>query len=211
MSFEDFLNRRPAVERSEAGADPGLVWFDPGGTTGWCVVTVHPDALLRPDIPMLPNILHCAAGHFGGSEADNIRQCLELIADWPGLVVGVESFRLRSRVSSTELLSPVRIRAVLDYACWLDRKPVVVQAPATALSAMTDDRLRKMGFLQYDSGVGGKINTSAGGRLALHKNGLEGDHAYDALRHALTYLKRCKEKRALGIPLLREAGIKVEN
>jgi hypothetical protein len=194
MALEDLLVRRPKALPREVGADPGVLWLDPGGTTGWCIITVHPDALLLRDVPVLLNISHCAAGHIGGkSEPENIRAIMSLIEEWPGLTVGVESFRLRSRVASSELLSPVRITSVVEYGCWLDRRLVLRQTPETAKSAFPDERLCKLGFYR-GRGVGGKGDDSAGGRLSLSKMGLEGDHAYDALRHALAHLKRCKEQ-----------------
>lgn len=45
-----------------------VVAIDPGGTTGWSVMMVHPEALLDPDTSILENIEHFAQGQTIGDE-----------------------------------------------------------------------------------------------------------------------------------------------
>lgn len=173
--------------KDEDVAYPGyvkLLWFDPGGTTGWCLMVVHPDALTEPDVPILSNIEYKAWGEIGGAGMANegeqlaLSRILDLVKGWPLTAVGTESFRLRQFTKDLELLTPVRINAALKYALWAGEwGQLWEQQPDLAKKTATDARLKQWGL--YDS----------------HS----GPHARDATRHAITFLRRCK-----GRPRLRE-------
>lgn len=163
-----------------------VVAFDPGGTTGWSVMCVYPDALTDPDVSILKSIIHWRHGQISGTEHSNINQILELVAMWPGAAVVCESFVIRKFIQSPEFLSPVRIRAVLEWALrrgydGLDEfdhpvRQLFTQAPAHAMGLATDTRLKAWGLYERDGGM---------------------EHARDADRHAITFLRRAKEEPTL--------------
>lgn len=170
-----------------ADADATVVWFDPGGVTGWSVFSVHPDALTNPEFRILDNISHWACGQFVGPEADQVDQMVDLARTWPGAAIGCEDFILRKVLRGRELLAPVRMNAAFSYAMKrglvadpkLGRQRLVeieYQQASLAMTTMTDDRLKRLGF--YERTVGK-------------------EHARDAVRHGITFLKRLKENHFL--------------
>lgn len=159
-----------------------LCAFDPGGTTGWSVMSVHPDALVEDDVKVLENIEHWAHGQFSGDEDKITQQMLELLEAWPDAVVVIEDFILRAYRKDDDLLSPVRITSKLEFGLqfWPGLYGVVPrifkQQPSLAKSAVTDDRLREWGMYEREGGE---------------------EHARDADRHSLTFLRRAKESERL--------------
>lgn len=167
-----------------------VVAFDPGGTTGWSVMCVEPDSLVDPGVSVLKSILWWRHGQIHGPENSQADQMLELVSCWPGAAVVCESFQIRQFNQSQAFLSPVRLRAVLEWGIWKGydaagsddvgivhpSRPLFTQTPEQAKSTATDDRLKQWG-------------------LYVRKGGLE--HARDADRHSITFLRRAKEKAAL--------------
>lgn len=146
--------------------------FDPGGDTGWCIVGIHPDAMLGdPEIKVLDNIEFWVAGEFTGPENDQVDEMAELISCWPSARLVIEDFILRKASMGRELLSPVRITAALEWA--IRPRYFVKQSSEMAMTTMTDDRQQAMGLW-----IPGK------------------EHARDATKHAFTYLKRQRERNA---------------
>lgn len=161
-----------------------LLWFDPGGTTGWSVMIVHPDALVERDVPILGNIEYHQTGQIPGagmgdeSEQLAISRIMDLISNWAGSAIGAESFRLRQFTKDVELLTPVRLIAAMQYALWAGGwGRLHQQPPEQAKTTATDARMKAWGLYNMHSG----------------------GHARDADRHAITFLRRCKEN-----PKLRE-------
>lgn len=148
--------------------------FDPGGTTGWAVFGVHADAINDPEYRIIDNIEFWSAGQVFGPEASQSREMWELVEAWPDAHIVIEDFVLRKFTSARELLSPVRITARFEerMECMGDKRPIIKQPGALAMSAITDERLKKMGL--YNPLVGK-------------------EHARDAVRHSLTWLKRAKK------------------
>jgi len=156
--------------------NPTLISIDPGGTSGWSVLSVHPEALCVPGVAILPNVLHWSHGQIVGDENEQTAQILGIVDSWPGCYVLVEDFILKTSISGREVLSPVRITAKLEYALWVSGRPNSRQMPSEAKSVATDERLRRWGFYQREGGL---------------------EHARDADRHGLTWLRKCKEKEWL--------------
>jgi len=154
---------------------PTVFAVDPGGTTGWSVISVHPEALLRPDIPILKNIEHWGHGQLTGPENEQCAEILGLIDSWPGCCVLFEDFIVRSAMPGREVLSPVRITAKVQFGLYLaaTEVPFFTQLPSEAMNVATDKRLKEWGFYQREGGLG---------------------HARDADRHALTWLRKAKSK-----------------
>lgn len=164
--------------------DPTVVTFDPGGVTGWAVLSVHPDCLTSPRYSVMDNVTHHAFGQFTGSEFRQVDAMLELLEDWPGAAVVTEQFILLQNNTSDALLSPVRINAALRYGLHAatggnpikKRREVRNQLPSLAKSTMTDERLVYGGYLEATRGL---------------------PHARDAVRHAFTFMKRVKTQYPL--------------
>jgi hypothetical protein len=160
------------------------VAFDPGGVTGWAVLSVHPDALRNPRFNVMDNVTHYAFGQFVGSEFAQVDAMIALLDDWPGAAAVTEQFILLQNNTSDSLLSPVRINAALRYGLHVatggnpikKRRNVLNQLPSLAKTTMTDERLTYGGYLEATRGQ---------------------PHARDAIRHAFTFMKRVKTQYPL--------------
>lgn len=144
-----------------------VIALDPGGTTGWALIQVHPEAMEGdPDIPVMENIEFWTAGEFTGKQDNQIDEIIELVNSWPHARLVTEQFILRQMHAE---LDPVEINATLRWATrpryWIP------QQPALAMSTVTDARQKAWGFW-----VPGK------------------PHARDGVKHAITFLKRQKER-----------------
>lgn len=203
------------------------LWFDPGGTTGWALFSIY-DGVMGPppfeawlgtaskDSPtvrneeaqlawkaevaeagrykILDNVAFWSAGQFVGDSDAQVDEMVELTMAWPPeSPIGCEGFTLRQFRMDSMLLEPVRIteryaHAVRDLgptgANWrrgAGRKRLVIQQPpALAMTMVTDERLRRVNDGAYFACTAGR------------------PHARDAVRHALTFLRREKEARFLG-------------
>src|ERR1700751_1783757 len=125
-----------------------VIAIDPGGTTGWSLISVHPESLTEPNADFLDNIfLHqhgqvdCGShrGNLGTSlhigistdgEFSGVYDLAEFIKSWPVAAVVIEDFTLRTMRMDRELLSPVRITAALGYSIWLAGRDYHVQSAA---------------------------------------------------------------------------------
>ena len=165
------------------------VWVDPGGNTGWGVMSVNPTDLLTSK-PVEKIIQHWACDETGKKNENQMAsEMLELYDMWEDAAIGIESFTIRKFLQHHEFLSPVRIRSKIEYALWLMEKwdaeendrpmgrgrHLFRQTPAQAKSTLTDDRQRAAG---------------------LWVPGL--DHKRDGIKHCYTFLTR-----AQAIPRLR--------
>ena len=160
-----------------------ILAFDPGGTTGWAHLVLSYYAFSRPENRALAHLISWDCGEFAGTEVEQLDQATAMIwgHHFPNeynarLDVGAEDFELTQLIGSkANLLSPVRINAVLGWECrkqglefklW-QRGNRVAQTPA---------RLNAFGFI---------------GRWS--PNG-KGKDAFAAMQHAVTYLRTVKDK-----------------
>lgn len=176
-----------------------VIALDPGGTTGWSLMDLHPEVLVYPEFKIASCIdywthgqIDCgsktgdrgtreAAQDKGGltgtagasvaGEAAGVAELIELIKMWPEAAIVIEDFILRQFRKDRDLLSPVRITAAISQYLWSVNRDYSTQQPSLAKSTMTDDRLKRMGLYRADGGL---------------------NHARDADRHAITFLRRCK-------------------
>lgn len=143
-----------------------VITIDPGGTTGWSLFQVHPDAMNGdPDFRVLDNIEWWTAGQFTGRQDKQIDEIIELVNSWPAARLVTEQFVLRQLNAE---LSPVEINATLRWA--VRPRYWVPQQASLAMSTVTDARQKAWGYW-----VPGQ------------------EHARDAVKHNITYLKRRKE------------------
>lgn len=153
---------------------PVVIAIDPGGTTGWAILQVHPESLFDPEVRILDNVDWWKSGQFTGSEDQQAKDICDLFFSWPGAAMVVEDFILRKMSKDRELLSPVRITAKVEHSLWLRKSSYFLQAPSEAKTTATDERLKSWG---------------------LHRPGEE--HARDATRHAITFMRKAKERTRL--------------
>jgi hypothetical protein len=187
-------NRRPrevkTMDPDDIPASAQVIAIDPGGTTGWCIISCDPESLLPGGPSVLKSVrkwnigqVDCGStrGNLGNSPYAGISTAGEsagsaviarLIRNWPGAAIVVESFELRKFSKDQDLLSPQRITAKIEQYLWLDGKNYFTQTASEGKSSATDERLKDWGFY-----------TSEGGMV----------HARDATRHALTFLRRASQ------------------
>lgn len=159
-----------------------VIAIDPGGTTGWSHMVLPPEALCDPDVKILQNIkihnhgevhsYHGTTGEWSEGESICVDDIWSLIRAWPDAAIVVEDFIIRQNNRSRDFLSPVRVTAGLSYLIWKDNRRWYRQSPADAKNVATDERLKSWGLYSSDGGLG---------------------HARDADRHAILFLRKCKE------------------
>ena len=93
-----------------------------------------------------------------------------LIDTWPSAVVIIEDFILQKLNKGRDLLSPVRIGSKIEYQLYKQGRTVQWQLPAAAKTTVSDARLKELQL--YDS-----------------RGGFE--HARDADRHVVLFIRRC--------------------
>lgn len=155
-----------------------VLWFDPGGVTGWAYSIVSAKAFNDPHQRVLKNLLEWRTGEFEGTEHDQITQALDLIREkrytvdvmFRGLFeIGTEDFELTQLIGGKELLIPVRFNAVLDYQT----------RNLFRLRLNYQNRSMRTGVTRE--------------RIKLWKlPKVRGKDAFAAAQHNLTYLKRVK-------------------
>lgn len=158
-------------------ADPTVFAVDPGGTTGWSVLSVRPEALADPKVLILANITMWQHGQVDclTDELWGVSILQEIAMTVPGSVVLVEQFVIRRFDQKEDFLSPVRITAAFDYAL-RTRAGVRTyrQQPSEALRTCTDARLKEWGLYEREGGMG---------------------HARDADRHGVLWLRKAKDPK----------------
>ncbi len=160
-----------------------ILGIDPGGTTGWALLTVPRRSVFGR---AQGEILDWDMGQLEGPEeaqvralADKARQ-IQALDYQIGPALVVEDFDV-AELRTTDagvLYSPIRIAAMLRYAAYRGETGdalVTMQGRTIAKQAATDDRLRAWGLYDRHSG----------------------DHARDAMRHAITALRRAKASQEL--------------
>lgn len=159
-------------------------WVDPGGSTGWGVMSVNPEDLAGSR-PIHKIIQHWSCGMVKENENQMSSAMLEFYDMWDDAAIGCEDFNLRQLAVE---LSPVTICAKVEYGLWLaekwaadeddrpQRRPrrLWKQSASTAKNKLNDDRHREFGFW-----VPGP------------------DHPRDAIKHCYTFLSRAREQPRL--------------
>lgn len=99
-----------------------LITFDPGGTIGWAHFIVDFRAFSRPEAKVLRWVQSWNCGEFTGQEAEQLSAAVALVgrARYTGKLINrtevvSEDFELTQLIGGENLLSPVRINAVLEW------------------------------------------------------------------------------------------------
>jgi len=164
-----------------------LVTFDPGGTIGWTHFVVDLRAFSRPEHKVLRYLLSWDCGEFTGTEHEQLVECGRLIArasfDRKSMTrsgrchILTEDFELTQLIGGKNLLSPVRINAVLDWQC--ARQGITLQYQRrTMRTNVTPPRLVRFGF------------PPPPGKTWNPKGSFK--DAFAAMQHAIVWLRRQK-------------------
>lgn len=199
------VGRKAKPRLRDLSDSPVVVAYDPGETTGWSVMRVHPEALVDDDVKILSNLEFWTHGQidcgfrrgtplvrdiFDGQgrleyndlavntegENEGVEEMLQIFDNFPGACALLEDFIIRQHNQSREFLTPVRITAAYDYGLYLRGYQSFRQQPSEAKSTATDPRLKAWGLYERAGGM---------------------NHARDADRHAITWLRKCSTRKGL--------------
>ena len=171
---------------------PSVIAFDPGDTTGWSYVEVKA-SLNNDGIIITDEIIEFEHGEIDcgnkqgelnigdkndpglnpTGEAAGIERMLMLCDRHPNAVVVVEDFIVdfKKITQDRSAVSPIRITAKLEHGLWQRNRTIHLQDRSMAKTTMKDSRLTELGMYQRNGGL---------------------NHARDADRHAITWLRRCQ-------------------
>lgn len=177
---------KPRESESPNDTNAVLIAIDPGETTGWSLIIVDPVCLSEPNEKVLGNIMvhqHGEVNEYRGNghirndgESIMCDDLAYLINSWPDSAVVIENFILRQKRKDRSLLSPVRVTAKLEQKLWEEGRTYFLQQPADAKTLATDERLKLWGMYNAVGGL---------------------EHARDADRHAILFLRRAKASARL--------------
>lgn len=168
-----------------------VVAFDPGGTTGWTVLGIRPDALLSVYEDPAAQIHFIDYGEIGSGHGDGsevaaghpslnmygenvaVTKMLDIIDKFPRAAVVFEDFILDPKAATMgrELLTPVRLIAAFSYGYHVEehKGKFFVQNRSLVKTTCTNERLKNWGLFEP------------------HPR----DHIRDATRHAFYFLRQC--------------------
>ena len=151
-----------------------VLWFDPGGTTGWAYCSIGVRSLLDGDVFARMRIDR--HGELKGPEDPMANEMVNMATGVRQAALGIESFSLRKFHRGAELLSPVRIRAKYEYGLYIlsEERRVFYQSPSDAMTTLTDERQRK-----HDLWIPGD------------------DHMRVAVKHCATFFLKAQQKHRL--------------
>jgi hypothetical protein len=166
-----------------------LVVFDPGGTIGWAHFIIDCRAFSRPEHKVLRWLKTWDCGEFTGQEHDQIKEAVALInrAHFGPMPfnsrtdVLSEDFALAQLIGGKELVSPIRINAVLAWECKRQGLEFELQ-DRSQRTQITPERLELFGFEPP-----GKHKR----KWSPHGPGKD---AFAAMQHGVVKLRRIKEQ-----------------
>ncbi len=161
-----------------------LLAFDPGGTTGWAEFVINPRAFTHPRYKVTANITQWRCGEVPGTDNEQAVQLRNMImANAPFNTKAVtEDFQLAQlKGKSRDLLSPVRINALISWHCAQSSIPLHYQNRAARI-VVTVERLMAYGF-ESPMNRNGRWVTSGRGK-----------DAFSAMQHGIVYLERLKKQ-----------------
>ena len=188
---QDIPTRIPEFKNVETESWPlfklPILTFDPGQTTGWSLLILPrriqgKDVFSWPLDAILASKVQWIHGEINtlGCEDEAAFQMGKIAGAWPSAAIVIEDFILRAerKEKSRELLSPVRLIAKLESYLWHQQRKAFKQDPSQALPIVTNNRLALLNCLIED--------------------GLE-DHARDADRHAVLFVRRCMGTKGVAV------------
>lgn len=214
--------------------DPTVVWYDGGGTTGWAVISVHPDALTDPECFVMENVTYFACGEFYGNEFMQVDQMLALAELWPGAALGVEHWVHYDSTAGRKdenMTSLVRINAAFRYGLHLrelEREttrqfrsigggvvrggpvvPTLLNEDGSPIKRKIPEVFRQTAALGVHGMKDEVLEAATYHGRSIYALTRGSEHKRDATKHAMTFLKRLKgnpKLRAEAFPAL-SAGV----
>jgi hypothetical protein len=129
-----------------------LCAFDPGGGVGWAHLVLDAEAFSRPENKALMFLKSWDSGTFSGTQDEQVQAACDLIwrahfgKEYNSRVdVVSEDFDLVQLIGGKELLSPVRINAILDWECRKHGLHVQLQNRSIRMR-QTKERIQQFGF-----------------------------------------------------------------
>ena len=170
-----------------------VIGIDPGVTTGWARITV-PRLAVFGDEPS--RIIEWKTGSWRGRVSDQVHEAARFARETQSLAykIGpalvVEDFDFGRPLSDPEVYTPSYFAQQLHYVeeqtALLADAHVFMQKRATAKATMTDERLQAIGVWETRG---------------------QQDHERDALRHALTALRRAKKSMRVRLAMWGEYAL----
>lgn len=155
-----------------------ILWHDPGAAgTGWAHLVLNRQAFVTPQNKVLANLVQWDCGTYRGAEHDQMHEARNKILsiNGPGWAdIGTENFELTQRVGGDNLLSPVRLNAVLSWICKSSAGKELLYQQRSMRTNVTPDRLKQFGFE-------GKWSKSG-----------ETKDQFAAMQHAVVWARRLK-------------------
>jgi hypothetical protein len=161
---------------------PRVMWVDPGVVSGVSIIWFHPAALYA-GVSTTKCILAWWESYLRGPEDDQTCQLTEIVKQIggpSGLAIGVETWIMQQMNQSQDFLSPVRLRAKIEYALYkglrendgqIRRRTIQGQSASEAKNAINDQRLKLMGM--YTPGP---------------------DHVRDSTRHCVLWIRKLRNR-----------------
>jgi hypothetical protein len=183
----NWSDENDGLQPFDTAKDPvSLIGIDPGGMTGWSILTTTIDKIRDTDLTLEQTVDLWHHGEIPTEGPWGEQRAVDLLIEMghnaPGYPTWViEDFRVRRLDKTREFLSPPRLIGALTQIIWQDGLGLNMQTPRDKTS-VTDERLKSWGF--YQRGMG---------------------HARDADRHSLYLLRRLRDQPALlraAFPLL---------
>lgn len=167
-----------------------IVTFDPGGVIGWAHLVIDFRAFLTPRAKVLANLLDWDTGEFNDTESANLMQCMELVRSARyGIMpyhskcdVVSEDFELTQMIGGHNLLSPVRINAVLEWECAKVGGVNFHLQKRQMRTSVTPARLTLAGFHSPLSKTGRWVTSGTG------------KDSFAAMQHVITWAKLTKQQ-----------------
>jgi len=172
---------KPSVWRDrEPTNEYRLTVIDPGGTIGWAHFVIDVRAFSRPEHRILHWIKDWDHGEFVGAERDTVQRVVSMLnltidpafggVSYLMSEVVCEDFELKQLVGGKNLLSPVRINAIIEWEC--QKRAIRFNTQMRHMrTSVTRERLEMFGF-----GRGFKKDEFA------------------AMQHAIVYMRQMKAK-----------------
>lgn len=154
--------------------------FDPGGTIGWAHLIIDAKAFTNREAKVLRHLAYWDCGEFTGTEHEQIKAAVTAVRQrhmykHHRMDVLAEDFELTQLIGGKNLLSPVRINAVLEWEFKQIGLTLNYQRRSMRTS-VTSARLKAFGFE-------GRWTTSG-----------KGKDAFAAMQHAITWVRRVKRE-----------------
>lgn len=186
MSTRLLEQRMPPSEIHVIGIDPGI-------TTGWARITIPRMAIFGEEPS---RIIEWKTGTWRGRTSDQVKEACRFARETQSLAykIGpalvVEDFDFGRPLRDPEVYTPSyfaqQLHFVEEQTALLNDAHVFMQKRATAKATMTDERLQAIGVWQTRG---------------------QQDHERDALRHALTSLRRAKKSFRVRLAMWGEYAI----